>query len=54
MNIISNSDSNFDIDSRFISLAWNPDNVRRQDYFTVLVLLSDNPVGTQIVWDHIR
>uniref|UniRef100_A0A1I8P3V9 Aminopeptidase n=1 Tax=Stomoxys calcitrans TaxID=35570 RepID=A0A1I8P3V9_STOCA len=39
---------------RFINLAWNENNVRRQDYFTCLQNISRNPVGLPLVWDYVR
>lgn len=39
---------------RFIDLAENEDYVRRQDYFTCLQNIADNPVGESIVWEFVR
>lgn len=39
---------------RFIDLAWNPENVREQDYFTCIQGIAANPVGEPIVWDYVR
>ncbi|KAF4530281.1 hypothetical protein B566_EDAN018412 [Ephemera danica] len=38
----------------YIELAWNEMYVKGQDYFKVLEYISDNPVGTLIVWDYVR
>ncbi|XP_059219771.1 glutamyl aminopeptidase [Stomoxys calcitrans] len=40
--------------SRYIQLAWNPDNVRGQDYFTCLQYIAANPVGESLVWEYVR
>ncbi|XP_044726491.1 glutamyl aminopeptidase-like [Chrysoperla carnea] len=40
--------------SRYLTLAWNPQYVRRQDYVTTLTSISGNPIGTQLVWDYVR
>lgn len=39
---------------RFINLAVNEENVRRQDYFTLLGYISSNPIGQSLVWDYVR
>lgn len=39
---------------RYINLAWDENNVRRQDYFTLLGYISANPVGQSLVWDYVR
>lgn len=39
---------------RYINLAWDENNVRRQDYFTLLGYISTNPVGQSLVWDYVR
>lgn len=39
---------------RFVDLAWNPDNVREQDYFTCIQGIAANPVGEAIVWEYVR
>ncbi|XP_033233199.1 glutamyl aminopeptidase isoform X2 [Drosophila pseudoobscura] len=39
---------------RYINLASDESNVRRQDYFTLLGYISVNPVGQSLVWDYVR
>lgn len=39
---------------RYINLAWDESNVRRQDYFTLMTYISSNPVGQSLVWDYVR
>lgn len=39
---------------RYINLAWDETNVRRQDYFTLMGYISENPVGQSLVWDYVR
>lgn len=39
---------------RYIQLAANEENVRRQDYFTLLGYISSNPIGQSLVWDYVR
>ncbi|XP_017104425.2 glutamyl aminopeptidase isoform X1 [Drosophila bipectinata] len=39
---------------RYINWAWDESNVRRQDYFTLLGYISQNPVGQSLVWDYVR
>ncbi|KAH8399407.1 hypothetical protein KR215_009733 [Drosophila sulfurigaster] len=39
---------------RYISLAWNEEYVRGQDYFTCLTYISANPMGESLVWDYVR
>ncbi|XP_014676853.1 PREDICTED: glutamyl aminopeptidase-like [Priapulus caudatus] len=39
---------------RYLILAWDLNNVRMQDYWTVLGYIADNPVGRPIVWDYYR
>lgn len=39
---------------RFIDLAWDPLNVREQDYFTCIQGIAANPVGEPIVWEYVR
>ncbi|SPP87880.1 glutamyl aminopeptidase isoform X2 [Drosophila guanche] len=39
---------------RYINLAADESNVRRQDYFTLLGYVSVNPVGQSLVWDYVR
>ncbi|XP_030079658.1 glutamyl aminopeptidase isoform X2 [Drosophila hydei] len=39
---------------RYINLAWDEKNVRRQDYFTLMGYISANPVGQSLVWDYVR
>lgn len=39
---------------RFVDLAWNPDNIREQDYFTCIQSIAANPVGEPIVWEYVR
>jgi len=39
---------------RYISLAWNEEYVRGQDYFTCLTYISSNPMGESLVWDYVR
>lgn len=39
---------------RFVNLAWNPDNIREQDYFTCIQGIAANPVGEPIVWEYVR
>lgn len=39
---------------RYINWAWNESYVRRQDYFTLLGYISQNPVGQNLVWDYVR
>ncbi|KAH8409850.1 hypothetical protein KR222_009892 [Zaprionus bogoriensis] len=39
---------------RYITLATDESNVRRQDYFTLLGYISCNPIGQSLVWDHVR
>ncbi|KAM7362149.1 glutamyl aminopeptidase-like [Cochliomyia hominivorax] len=39
---------------RFIDLAENGNNVRRQDYFTCIQNIAGNPVGEPIVWEFVR
>ena len=40
--------------SRLIDLARDISNVREQDYFTLLGMISNNRVGEPIVWDFYR
>ena len=40
--------------SRLIDLARDISNVREQDYFTLLAMISNNRVGEPIVWDFYR
>ncbi|XP_055377192.1 aminopeptidase A-like [Condylostylus longicornis] len=40
--------------NKFIALAWDEKNVRRQDYFTCLQIISSNPIGESLVWDYVR
>lgn len=35
-------------------MAWKPDFVRSQDYFSCLRVISQNPKGQNIVWDYVR
>lgn len=39
---------------RFISLAWDEKNVRRQDYFSCMASIAGNRVGEPLVWDYVR
>ncbi|XP_017848887.1 glutamyl aminopeptidase isoform X3 [Drosophila busckii] len=39
---------------RYINLAADEQNVRRQDYFTLLGAISANKVGQSLVWDYVR
>lgn len=39
---------------RYLALAWDVNNVRTQDYWTVLGYIADNPVGRPLVWDYYR
>lgn len=39
---------------RYISLAWDEQNVRSQDYLNVLQYISENPSGIDLVWDEVR
>ncbi|KAM8706835.1 hypothetical protein ACLKA7_011004 [Drosophila subpalustris] len=39
---------------RYINLAWDESNVRRQDYFNLMGYISSNPVGQSLVWDYVR
>ncbi|KAK1134886.1 hypothetical protein K0M31_007653 [Melipona bicolor] len=38
----------------FITVATDENYVRAQDFFSCLIAISDNPVGTPIVWDWVR
>lgn len=38
----------------YVQLAWNPDYVRGQDYFTCLQYIAANTVGEPIVWEYVR
>ena len=44
----------FSNSSRLIELARDISNVREQDYFTLLGMISNNRVGEPIVWDFYR
>lgn len=39
---------------RFINLAWDEKNVRRQDYFSCVSAIANNRVGEPLVWDYVR
>lgn len=39
---------------RFITIAKNENYVRAQDFFSCLTAISNNPVGTPLVWDWVR
>lgn len=39
---------------RFIALAWDEKNVRRQDYFSCMASIAANRVGEPLVWDYVR
>lgn len=39
---------------KFIDLAWDERNIRAQDYISCLTNIANNPIGTPIVWDHVR
>lgn len=39
---------------RFINLAWDEKNVRRQDYFSCISAIANNRVGEPLVWDYVR
>lgn len=39
---------------RFITTATDENYVRAQDFFSCLIAISDNPVGTPLVWDWVR
>lgn len=39
---------------RFIALAWDEQNVRRQDYFSCMGSIANNRVGEPLVWDYVR
>ncbi|XP_041988215.1 glutamyl aminopeptidase isoform X2 [Aricia agestis] len=45
---------NIDILKRYLTLAWGEENIRSQDYLTVLSQISANPAGTVLVWDDVR
>ncbi|XP_046824209.1 glutamyl aminopeptidase-like [Vespa crabro] len=40
--------------SKFITIAKNENYVRAQDFFSCLTAISNNPVGTPLVWDWVR
>lgn len=35
-------------------MAWDPKNVRGQDYFNCLLNIAENRIGEPIVWDYVR
>ncbi|XP_032514950.2 aminopeptidase A-like isoform X2 [Danaus plexippus] len=39
---------------RYLTLAWDENNIRSQDYLTVVQQISSNPSGTDLVWDYVR
>ncbi|KAI8422428.1 hypothetical protein MSG28_006268 [Choristoneura fumiferana] len=39
---------------KYLSLAWDENNIRSQDYLTVLSAISSNPSGSALAWDHLR
>ncbi|XP_063621809.1 glutamyl aminopeptidase-like isoform X2 [Cydia splendana] len=39
---------------KYLDLAWDETNVRAQDYLNVIQTISNNPSGTDLIWDHIR
>lgn len=39
---------------RYIFLASNEENVRTQDFLRCLIMISENPDGTSLVWDWVR
>lgn len=39
---------------RYIDLASNEKNVRTQDFLRCLIMISENPDGTSLVWDWVR
>lgn len=39
---------------RFMTLAWDESNVRRQDYFTCIAAIASNRVGEPLAWDYVR
>lgn len=42
------------LNCRFIALAWDEKNVRRQDFFTCMAAIANNRVGEPLVWDYVR
>lgn len=40
--------------SKFINIAKNENYVRAQDFFSCLTAISNNPIGTSLVWDWVR
>lgn len=44
----------FFINFRYLSLAWDETNIRSQDYLNVVAEISNNPMGTNLVWDDVR
>ncbi|CAG4971610.1 unnamed protein product [Parnassius apollo] len=39
---------------RYLTLAWDENNIRSQDYLNVVQYISCNPSGTSLVWDDVR
>ncbi|XP_077286018.1 aminopeptidase A isoform X2 [Arctopsyche grandis] len=39
---------------RYLNLAWDDRYIRSQDHLSVIQYISSNPVGTSLVWDHVR
>uniref|UniRef100_A0A2A4JGY4 Aminopeptidase n=1 Tax=Heliothis virescens TaxID=7102 RepID=A0A2A4JGY4_HELVI len=39
---------------KFLLMAWDENNIRSQDYLTVVIQISSNPSGTALVWDDVR
>lgn len=37
-----------------MNVAWDENNIRSQDYLTVLTAISSNPSGLALAWDHLR
>ncbi|XP_006607951.1 glutamyl aminopeptidase isoform X2 [Apis dorsata] len=40
--------------NKFITTATDENYVRAQDFFSCLIAISDNPIGTPLVWDWVR
>uniref|UniRef100_V9ILV5 Aminopeptidase N n=1 Tax=Apis cerana TaxID=7461 RepID=V9ILV5_APICE len=40
--------------NEFITTATDENYVRAQDFFSCLIAISENPIGTPLVWDWVR
>ncbi|XP_053613165.1 glutamyl aminopeptidase-like isoform X2 [Plodia interpunctella] len=39
---------------KYLTLSWDENNIRRQDYLNVLQLIAENPSGVDLVWSELQ